>query len=52
MSNYSKSDATKALSNAKLVVDILQLNKLTNSSLAAKYIAEAMKNQQTIIIVK
>ena len=52
MSNYSKSDAVKAISQSKSVVDILEMNKMTNPSLATKYVADAIKNQHTIIVLK
>lgn len=48
----SKQDATKAINAAKSIVDILEMNALTNPSLAARYVADAIKNQYTIIVVE
>ncbi len=48
----SKSDAQKIITQSKQIVDILEMNKLTNPSLAAKYVADAIKNQHTIIVIE
>lgn len=48
----SKQDAQKTINQSKQIVDILEMNKLTNPSLAVKFVSDAIKNQYTIIVVE
>jgi len=48
----TKADAIKTINQAKSIVDCLEINKLTHPSLATKYVADAIKNQYTIIVVQ
>ena len=48
----SKQDAAKIISQSRAIIDVLEMNKLTNPSLAARYVADAIRNQHTIIVVK
>lgn len=48
----TKQDAIKIINQAKSIVDCLELNKLTHPSLASQYVADAIKNQYTILIIE
>ena len=51
MMSPTKYDVTKIV-NQKTVVDVLEINKLTDSSLAVKFVNEAIRNKYTIIVLK
>jgi hypothetical protein len=48
----SRQDASKAVNQSKQVVEILEMNKLTDYAAAVRLVTEAIKNQHTIIVLK
>jgi len=48
----TKQDATKTINQSKSIVDILEINQLTSTALTLKFIADAIKNRYSIIVVE
>ena len=50
--SITKAETIKIINQAKSIIDVLEINKLTNPSLATKYVSDAIKNQYTIVVIK
>lgn len=48
----TKQDAIKIINQAKGIVDVLEINKLTSTALTLKFIADAVKNNYTIVVIQ